>query len=180
MNQSIALAPPDLIDLLVDRIREIVKDMRLEIPIDDGSGVRTVTPEVWPFDVPPISIDGAETRVPFVVVRLGGTEDGKGNEGEDIAVDIIAGIYADEYETINEAKPLEGWRIPIAVIWRIRLALIQNGILGAFSMVEGSAKWTPQATQPDPFWLAALQTVWKGPPVPQTELGLSDRTQFYS
>ena len=169
----IALTPPDLIDLLVIRIQEIVKDIRVDVP---GSEVHEA-PVVWPFDVPPVSVDGDQTNVPFVVVRLAGVTDS--DDGEDIPVDIIAGIYADEYDSISDGKPLWGWRIPMAIIWRIRLELIRNGILGAFSMVENSARWTPQTTQPDPFWLAALEIVWKGPPVPETELGVPGRNQYF-
>jgi len=80
--------------------------------------------------------------------------------GSELKINILFGGYSRE-------KDNQGWRIPMAMLWRVLQDLLANTLLSGYQL-NPSVKWTPLNSREPPYYTAMMETAWQGSP-PSTE-----------
>jgi len=176
MAEIINRSPPGLVDALCKRIDSVLKQSSWyeAEKFNSSDNEEYHTPFVHAQTLP-ISKTESEERdkskdYPIVqVVCTNGviTDFSDVVNGSDINIIIYFGGYSNE--TNNQ-----GWRIPMAMLWRVLQDLLGNTILEGYQLVA-PVKWTPLTTREPPYYTANLETVWKGsPPAIEVPTGILD------
>jgi len=86
--------------------------------------------------------------------------------GSAITLEIQFGGYSKDSDN-------QGWRIPMAMLWRVLQDLLADTILVGYQLTA-PVKWTPMSSKNPPYYAATMETVWKGCPpaveVPEEEV----------
>lgn len=137
------MTPMIMIDSLVERIQEIVKNLDLEA---DRQGIRKA-PQVWADGLPKKSTsDRQEPEVPWVIVRYLDEDDT--DEGALATIKIIACTYSEDEQN--------GWRDVLNVVTRIKLDLLAHPYFGSAFRIERPIHTEIPEEQPFPDWLATM------------------------
>jgi len=86
--------------------------------------------------------------------------------GSEIVLSIYFGGYDDDASN-------QGWRIPMAMMWRTLQDLLSNTICQGYKL-DVPVKWSPLGTDEPPYYQAYIETVWKGCP-PAVEVPIEDQ-----
>ncbi|MGF9907270.1 hypothetical protein [Brevibacillus porteri] len=141
---AITLTPNDMIDILATRIKEIVKDLRLETKVDGLSKA----PDVYTgyLDKRYTANPNAGPEVPWIIVRYLGTDDE--DDGCLANVRIIVCTYSNDDEN--------GWRDPMNVLTRIKQQLLAHPLIGGPFKVRRPFQDELPEEQPFPEWIAGM------------------------
>lgn len=138
------LTPNDMIDMLAIRIKEIVKDLRLETKVDGLSKA----PDVYTGYLGKRYTASPNTgpEVPWIIVRyLGGDDE---EDGFLANVRIIVCTHSSDDEN--------GWRDPLNVLTRIKQNLLAHPQIGGpFKVLRPFQDELPEE-QPFPEWIAGM------------------------
>jgi len=154
-------SPMGLIDALCERIGKVLADS-FWYP-SEFSDEEFHSPHVHAQYLP-VSLTESEERdksKDFPLVQVVCTE------GQIIDFDPIAnesGIKLEIYFGGYRNDPdNQGWRIPMAMLWRVLQDLLADTIIGAYQF-DAPVKWTPLNYREPPYYTAKLETIWKGRP----------------
>jgi len=140
------MTPVMMIDELVERIKEIVQQLRLGTTDPDIQRA----PQVWAETVPKKSAtESGSSDVPWVIVRF--IEDEEDDDRCLATVRIITGTFSEDER--------EGWRDILNVTTRIKSELLKNPLFGGnrFRIERPFLTEIPEE-QPFPVWIG-VQTV---------------------
>jgi hypothetical protein len=85
--------------------------------------------------------------------------------GSEIKMQIHVGGYSKDTDN-------QGWRIPMAMLWRVLQDLLADTILSGYQLTA-PIKWTPLSSENPPYYAATMETVWAGCP-PTVEVPQED------
>ena len=174
MSEIINRSPPGLVDALCKRLETLlVPSFWYPGEFDDGE---YRSPSVH-AQLLPVSLTASTERdkskdYPIVqVVCTSGIISGMSNtvNGSDVNINIYFGGYSKDEDN-------QGWRIPMAMLWRTLQDLLSNTICGAYKL-DTPIKWSPLDKIEPPYFHARIETVWKGSP-PAVEVPIEDYTAF--
>jgi hypothetical protein len=78
------------------------------------------------------------------------------SNGSEIKIQIQFGGYSKDTKN-------QGWRIPMAMLWRVLQDLLADTILAGYQLTA-PVKWAPLGGKEPPYYSAMMETVWKGSP----------------
>lgn len=135
-----------LIDAVRKKVKDVVKDFRLETRFEEHPRC----PTVFEGDLPPKRSNSTDD-FPFVIVRF--EESSSTNDEITASVLIVAGCFTED---------LLGHRDCMNVLTRIRTALLTmpNGILDDRYILQPPIKITNLPEQPYPQWQINMETKW--------------------
>ncbi|KAB8126909.1 hypothetical protein F9U64_18995 [Gracilibacillus oryzae] len=154
------MTPILLVDALVKRIKQIVHDFDLETKKDD----LTKTPEVYAGYLPPKLKSREEDDFPYILVRFLTESD---NENDVASIRLIIGTFSEDEQ--------DGWRDPLNIATRIKIALKKSPALDSFSLRD-RIKIELFEEQPYPYWFAMMDMDFD---MPQVQLDWSENGLDY-
>ncbi|GHU73203.1 hypothetical protein FACS1894184_21120 [Clostridia bacterium] len=161
-NSPLVITPIQLVHALVDRVRDILSNIRMEE--SDGEHVMRA-PNVWAQSLPEKQFDDQPDPAdyPFAVVMLGG-----GGGIVDGKMTCNVGIWVCGYDdglpidgTPDGVHDRQGWMLPAMLTWRIITSLAVDPSIGAYALDLGNLSWDlPTENQPAPQWHGVINTQW--------------------
>ncbi|MCL2210785.1 MAG: hypothetical protein FWB95_02565 [Treponema sp.] len=88
------------------------------------------------------------------------------SNGSNITIQIHFGGHSKDTDN-------QGWRIPMAMLWRTLQDLLSNTICNGYQL-DTPIKWSPLGKNEPPYYHAFIETVWTGCP-PALEFPIEDK-----
>lgn len=154
------MTPIELVDTLVEFIKEAVKEYDLSTKVDGISKA----PEVHAGYLPPKVKGDDEPELPYIIVRYLSEED---SDTGNVDIGIIIGTHSEDEQN--------GWRDPLNIATRIKIALKKVGFIGPFSL-NGKINTELFEDQPFPFWFAVMNVSFN---IPQVQMDWSEHDFDY-
>ena len=175
MAETIDRSPQGLVDALCARIGKLLASSFWYPAEHNEEEYRT--PTVYP-QLLPVSLTASPERdkskdypIVQVICKSGIISDDMSDvgNGSDVNIDIYFGGYSKDTDN-------QGWRIPMAMLWRTLQDLLSNTICNGYKL-DTPIKWSPLGKNEPPYYHAFLETVWKGSP-PAVEVPDEDNILF--
>jgi hypothetical protein len=179
MGEVIDRSPPGLVDALCRRIATLLVSF-WPLPEEQEFKDGEPRPPHVHAQYLPVSKTESKERVkskdyPLVqVVCTAGTisDFSESANGSEINIQIYFGGYSKDTDN-------QGWRIPIAMLWRVLQDLLADTIIAGYQLTA-PIKWTPLNSKEPPYYTAMMETAWKGSPpaveVPQEGIVFGEGT----
>lgn len=136
----------ELLDLLVDKVREIISDFKLRSTKDSEYG----SINVYAQDLPGRKKKEDATYYPYIIVCF---DEQTVSDDIDIKMYFLIGIRDD-----NEDK--QGFRDVLQIANKIYFKLLESPLVGQFRM-EKECKIMLQQEDTFPFFIGGIETNWK-------------------
>jgi hypothetical protein len=150
-------SPSGFVDALCKRIEGVLKTFRQEGEFPDSDGV----PHIHVQNLPIVETESQERDItrdyPLVIVCC---TDGKvkdfseARNGSEINITIYFGGYRNNPDN-------QGWRIPMAMLWRTMQNLLSDTIVGGYQLIS-PVEWFPPENAEPPYYTAIMETKWIG------------------
>lgn len=143
------MTPIELVDMLVDFLKEVVKEYDLATKTEGVSKA----PEIHSGYLPP-KIKGDDTSdFPYIIVRYLSEEDSSENT---VSIRLLIGTYSEDEQN--------GWRDTLNIVTRAKIAFKKKRVFGPFSLTD---KITAELfeEQPFPFWFAVMDLNFNAPQI---------------
>lgn len=159
MAETIDRSPQGLVDALCARIEKLLASSFWYPAEHNEEEYRS--PTVYP-QLPPVSLTASPERdkskdYPLVqVICTSGIISDVSDvvHGSDVNIGIYFGGHSKDIDN-------QGWRIPMAMLWRTLQDLLSNTICNGYKLGT-PVKWSPLGKNEPPYYHAVLDTVWKG------------------
>lgn len=154
------MTPIELVDELVNFIKEVVSDYDLFTKIE---GV-TKVPSVYPGYLPPVNKEnnnGTPGDYPYILVRFLNDADVM-NESNTANIRLIIATYSEDEQN--------GWRDTMNLVDRIKFELREKMFIGPFSLT-GKIETNLFEDHPYPYWHAIMDLSFH---IPQVQMKWSD------
>ena len=149
------MTPIELVDALVEFLKEVVKEYDLSTKVDGISKA----PDVHAGYLPPKSKDDSATEFPYIIVRYLSEDD---VDADTVNVGLIIGTHSEDEQN--------GWRDPLNIATRIKIALKKVRYIDSYSL-SGPIKIELFEEQPFPYWFAIMDLNFN---IPQVQFEWSD------
>lgn len=152
--------PVELVDKLVDFSKKVVKDY--DLPTKNGESSKS--PNIYPGYLPDKKKGDEQSEFPYVIIRFLSEQD---KEDDKVNIRFIIATYSED--------EVNGWRDPVNIATRIKIALKKQQIFGPFSL-NGEIKIDLFEDQPFPQWFATMDVTFV---IPQVQMDWSEQNFGY-
>lgn len=149
------MTPIELVDTLIDFLKEVVKEYDLTTKINGVSKA----PEIHSGYLPPKSKGDDTSDFPYIIVRYLSEDD---SEADTVNLRVVIGTHSEDEQN--------GWRDTLNIATRIKIALKKKRIFGPFSLTDKVAIELFE-DQPFPYWFAIMDLSFN---IPQVQFEWSD------
>jgi hypothetical protein len=153
------MTPIELVDSLVDFIKDTVKNFNLTTKVNGVSKSPTVYAGYLPLEDEDEEAALTPKDYPFVIVRFLTDSDGVEvdvNSNDATNVRIVIGTYCEDQQN--------GWRDPLNIATRIKMELKKRKVIGPFALT-GKIQTELFEEQVRPFWHISMDLSFNIPQV---------------
>jgi hypothetical protein len=150
-------SPAGFVDALCKRLEGVLKKFWQEGEFPDSKGVPHIHAQYLPVSKTESEERDKTKDYPLVqVVCIAGTVSDfhPAGNGSEITIQIYFGGYRNDTDN-------QGWRIPMAMLWRVLQDLLADTILAGYQL-NTPVNWTPLSGENPPYYAASMETKWQG------------------
>lgn len=153
----IVMTPIELVDTIANYLKEVVKEYDLETKKDGIIKAPEIHTGYLPDKKNSNEIDKLD--FPYVIIRFLSEDD---SNVDTVNIRLIIGTYSED--------EVNGWRDPVNIATRIKIALRKKRVFGPFSLID-KIKIELFEEQPFPQWFTTMDLQFN---IPQVQMDWSE------